>query len=260
MSKLLAIVITLIIIGLGVPKYVFAEQGAMLYFDPETLEISKDAETTVDLYVDTRNVNVVGIDLVLSYDPNYIEIIKITDQHQFSSEIYENINNSSGTIKAAFSNSFGTYSSGNLNFASLTLKGKKDVSGAIIFINYEPGNTKDTNVVTNHGSDILGNVSNLSLNTNSGQASPTLPTKNSIPITSDNETKVQDLASNNVDISSEKEEVEAKKDLKKVLGVSSEKNKNLPKWLFLIAIPIALAVSIGSYLVARELKNNYQIK
>src|SRR3989344_4874102 len=209
MSKLLAIVITLIIIGLGVPKYVFAEQGAMLYFDPETLEISKDAETTVDLYVDTRNVNVVGIDLVLSYDPNYIEIIKITDQHQFSSEIYENINNSSGTIKAAFSNSFGTYSSGNLNFASLTLKGKKDVSGAIIFINYEPGNTKDTN---------------------------------------------------NVDISSEKEEVEAKKDLKKVLGVSSEKNKNLPKWLFLIAIPIALAVSIGSYLVARELKNNYQIK
>jgi len=139
--------------------------SSSLLFSPDSISIKKDSDGSVDIYLDSREEQIVGVDLVINFDPVHVELTNISDYGLLSYKVKEIVDNNSGKLKLAFSNDFGKYFSGSARLATIYFKSKSENSKSGLSFAFENGKTNDTNVVNKAGADVLGSVNTLTLTT-----------------------------------------------------------------------------------------------
>ena len=141
-----------------------AESIPSLSFSPDSISLKKDSNSSVDIYLNPGKEEIVGVDLVMSFDPNNIELTNISDYGLLTYKAKEIIDNNSGKLKVAFSNDFGKYFSGSTaRLTTIYFKSKSENSKSVFSFTYEAGMTNDTNVVNKAGIDVLESVNSLTL-------------------------------------------------------------------------------------------------
>lgn len=125
---------------------------------------------SIDIRISTGGHTTDGTDLVLKYDPNFLEatgnnIFDIGDVYSQYPNV--NIDPKNGLIRiSGVSDDEGFNGTG--DFATLNLKAKKDGS-TNLSVDYTPSSTSDSNIIeTNTTKDILGQVFDLDLNIGTG--------------------------------------------------------------------------------------------
>ena len=154
------------------PKSAFASN---LEFSPSNLTILPNSSGSFDIVLDASE-KIVGVDLILIFDPGKIKITSISDLGVFSYKTKQLIDNDSGKVKLALSEVFGKTFIGNSHLATINFEAKVSTGGGNISFLFEKGKTKDTNVVDQNGKDVLTNVNSLSL---------TIENQNSVVSTTD---------------------------------------------------------------------------
>lgn len=145
--------------------------SAGLKFSTNTLSVTKGEQRSVGLVLVPSGNSVVGVDLILHFDPQHLKVIDIIDKKVLSAMPYKNIDNSQGIVKAALSNNYGKYTTEEAVFAELVIEARETASTNISF-DYALGKTTDTNVAVLGGNDVLGKVDNLTVTISSANSSP----------------------------------------------------------------------------------------
>jgi len=139
-----------------------------LYFDPVNLSLNQNEEKTVDVYVNAGGGELVGVDMILKYDPSLLSISDVSDGGAFSSSLKKTIDNSNGVAKVAFSNSYGNYTTGLRLLAKVAVKAKSTSNNTNLYFDFKKGSTTDTNVVDKESNDILESVTNMAVSISGG--------------------------------------------------------------------------------------------
>lgn len=147
-----------------------------LSFSPDNFNYEANSSKTAVIVVDAAEEKIVGIDLVMEYDPSTIEVTAVGDLKVFSYKVKEIIDNKVGRTKVGFSNDFGKTFSGTANIATVFFNIKNTSKSANIKFVFSPGETKDTNIVNFAGRDVLTIVGSLNVNFNSAVESTPTPT------------------------------------------------------------------------------------
>lgn len=137
--------------------------AAVLGFQPVKLVVGPDGMGEVNVTADSGQVRVIGVDLILEYDPAKLEIKNVVDSGELASASAKIVDNKSGIAKLAYSNGQGEYDKGKISLARVGLKLKEGQNRAELKIKYVPGNTRDSNIVTLHGEDILKSTEELTV-------------------------------------------------------------------------------------------------
>ena len=121
----------------------------------------------VSVDVSTGGNSVLGADLILHFDPTALSLTKasIIPGKVFSAYPLIDMDEKSGTIRVSGVSEGQSDFNGTGNFASITFTAKLKGS-TTISITYKDGDTKDSNLVTNKGVDVLKKVTNLNLDIN----------------------------------------------------------------------------------------------
>lgn len=137
---------------------------ASMYFSNTTLDITNESTTMIDIMIDTGSVQVDGADLVLKYDPNFIEISNINDGTFFPSYPLKDEDFSNNTILVTGLSDFDTPESGYGTFVSVMIKAKKTGTTQLEIVAAN-GIATDSNVVSTETSeDILSTGDYITLN------------------------------------------------------------------------------------------------
>ncbi|EKE14132.1 MAG: hypothetical protein ACD_12C00659G0001, partial [uncultured bacterium] len=148
-----------------------AESIPSLSFSPDSISLKKDSNSSVDIYLNPGKEEIVGVDLVMSFDPNNIELTNISDYGLLTYKAKEIIDNNSGKLKVAFSNDFGKYFSGtSARLTTIYFKSKSQNSKSSFSFSFEKGKTNDTNIVNKAGIDVLESVNSLSITNSNSSA------------------------------------------------------------------------------------------
>jgi hypothetical protein len=136
------------------------EDKAQLWLLPTKVELRQGEETTVRVFLVTRINESGGVDLVLKYNPNLLEIVDNTVKPGMIFDYYRDrlVDNRRGIIRLSSSGNF----KGEGTFATFSVKGKAVGSGKIEFVS-----TKDSVNATvvwdsQEKENILGATYNLS--------------------------------------------------------------------------------------------------
>jgi len=137
--------------------------AAVLGFQPTKLEIRAGGVGEVKVVADSRQVRVIGVDVILEYDPTKLEIVKVEDSGVFATASARLVDNRAGVVKLAYSNSRGEYDRGKIDLARIGVRLKSGQKWGDLAIKYIPGSTTDSNIVTLHGVDVLTEAGNLTV-------------------------------------------------------------------------------------------------
>ncbi len=125
-----------------------------------------DQEFKVDVKIDTQGALADGIDLVVKYDPNLLEVVDsqtpMVINKIFSNYPANTVDSQAGIINVSATSSPGDPSfSGQSVLGSVSFRAKK-AGIAAVSLEFTKGSTTDSNVVeTTSGNDILEKVNNL---------------------------------------------------------------------------------------------------
>lgn len=191
--KLHLVVVLLVFLSFFlVPKIVFGANSS-LSFSPSDAQFEANANKTVDVVLDTSGEQIVGVDLIIDYDPDVFEITAIVGDLQiFSYKTKEIIDNPGGRIKVGLSNDYGKTFSGKASIATIYFRFKNlDRSTDMQFF-YEQNNTNDSNVVNSAGIDVLNSAGNFKVKTTSNtNTSETTPDPNVLGVTNRQVNKIE---------------------------------------------------------------------
>ncbi len=137
-------------------------QGATLFFDKTKVQIGEDDQLTVSVELNPQGASVIGVDLIITYDPNSIEVVDVRNGDLFPNQIAETINNSSGRVMYATANPFDTYTTSSGTVAEVVLKGKS-ISNSVVAFDYSAGDSTDSNVAVSGGTDVLSGITQLNV-------------------------------------------------------------------------------------------------
>ena len=140
--------------------------GATLKFIPGNLEFNLGNVQTAQIHLDPKQNNVIGVDLFIRFDPQFIKVNNVTGLGIFSTRTALLIDNNAGLVKTAFSNGYGTYQTKPDTFARIEFEGKNVTNQTTISFDFILGKTNDTNVAISLGRDVLDNVSPILLKIN----------------------------------------------------------------------------------------------
>ena len=140
-----------------------AAGSGSLEFVPRQVNLKTNDQKTVKLAFNPDGEKVIGVDVILRYDPQYISVIDIRDLKAFSGQTGEVIDNNSGKVKYALSNSYGVYTSHRANIAEIVIEAKRATNQTNINFEFTYGKTNDSNIVISHGKDILTDVDPLKI-------------------------------------------------------------------------------------------------
>lgn len=163
--------------------------AAELSFEKSEINIELNGTTEIGVVLDPKNKQIIGLDLVITYDPKYIEIVDIIKGPLFPSLLAKVIDNAKGTAKVGLAISIPS-SKENINTITSTgtpaivkIKSKKETTNTVVKFEYVNGGTKDSNVAIAGGVDALTKVSPLKVtitkSTASGNSNSTTDTNNS---------------------------------------------------------------------------------
>lgn len=156
-SSFLLFLATFFILGVDVVS------AATLQFESSTssLKIGENARLRVSL--DPEGSEIVGVDAILKFNPQVIEVRSISSLGVFSQEIKKIVDNAKGELKYALANNYGVYLTDKADIFELEIIGKKPTSSTIIYFEYKQNSTNDTNIVAKGGRDVLIDALPLSL-------------------------------------------------------------------------------------------------
>jgi len=135
-------------------------QKASLSISPNSGSFSKDQTFSVDILMDTDNLITAGADIILKYDPSFLEVIAIdTQESVFKNFVQKKITEDGKIVISALAPpKEGIKGKGKI--ASITFKGIKRGKTKVYFV-YTKGLTDDTNLSEfGTGEDILKKVIN----------------------------------------------------------------------------------------------------
>jgi hypothetical protein len=143
-----------------IPKNLYAA-GSLLEFNPSRISLSKGDSYIVEIMADPAGSSLVGVDVIINYDPVLIKIVKVDSTGAFTSKSAEIVDSDRGILKVAFSNSYGVFTKEKRAIAKLTIEAKKESGTTSLQFDFAPGDTKDTNMVISGGKDVLESVESL---------------------------------------------------------------------------------------------------
>lgn len=132
--------------------------GASLKLNPASLNLKVNGTQTVGIVLTPNGAQVIGVDLVMKFDPKLIQVDQVRDEQLFNRQMGLIVDNKLGQIKMALSNNFGVFMTKTGEIVQLRIKAKKDSPSTKLTFQFTPGQTQDTNVVVAHGKDALTEV------------------------------------------------------------------------------------------------------
>ena len=213
--------------------------AANLSFEKKVWNLPQESVDKIGIVIDPGGNSVIGVDILITYDPKYIEIVDIEDLGIFSGKTGQVIDNQIGSVRFAFSNSYQVYLNKKSTFANLMIKGKQSVNKTGINFVYSKGDTKDTNIVISQGRDVLDSVENIEINikkANTGKEARSEVENNTNQI----DAKYDTIAENGL------------ADTEDVLGITDQNQKSdndLAKRKYYLLIIILVQITIISSLI-----------
>lgn len=186
MNKLIIFITSLLVCLVITPVTV---QASTLVLTPKQLTLNVNQQDTLTVTLHPQGNRVIGVDLFLTFDPNIIEVVSVTNRDAIPINPALRIDNQKGTVKTAYIHNYGNFTNATKPLADITLKGKK-AGNTTLKISLSPGNTRDTNVAVAGGVDTLTQgdsafitVFNAAINPQS-QSTSVSPTPTSPPVLS----------------------------------------------------------------------------
>jgi len=135
--------------------------------DSAQLKYKVGDQILVSADLSTGNNPVVGADLILHFDPTVLSLSKdsIVAGKAFSSYPLIDVDQKSGTVWISGVSEGTNNLNGVGNFAIMTFSAKLKGS-TTVSITYKDGDTKDSNLVSDKGEDVLKKIKNLNLEIN----------------------------------------------------------------------------------------------
>lgn len=131
--------------------------SASLDFQPAKLSLKVNETGNVDLRLSTNDARVIGVDVLVKFDPSALQIDQIQDDHLFNNQMGMVVDNKTGRLTLAMSNNQGVFTSKSGKIAHFRIKALKTSESKLSF-DFSKGKTQDSNVVVAHGQDILTSV------------------------------------------------------------------------------------------------------
>ena len=158
-------IITAFLLAIILPFFLLTKPvaAASLEFVDTNITLGKNEQKNLGLKVDPANAKVIGVDIVIKYDPNYINILDALDLGVFSQRTGRLIDNTKGVARLSFSNTYGNYLTTPALFTQIVVVGKSETSKVSLNFDYQGVSTKDSNVVIDGGLDLLTSVNSLSI-------------------------------------------------------------------------------------------------
>lgn len=119
--------------------------SAQMYLSPREKDLEVNSETTLDVMVNTQNHQIAGVDLILSYDSNVVEITEIIDGTMFPIYLNQTIDKENSLVKINGLSQVDSPITENGTFCSIKFKPLKsgDPKFAIV---YQSGATNESNI------------------------------------------------------------------------------------------------------------------
>lgn len=154
--------------------------AAELSFEETSVNVAIGSTTDLDIILDPEGEKVIGVDLVIVYDPKYIEMVDITNGDLFTTALGKKIDNTNGIVKYGVATSIPS-SDGKVSSvttkgtaAVLRIKSKTETVDTVINFDYKKGETTDSNVAISGGEDVLDGITRTRVTiTKSDSSSPT---------------------------------------------------------------------------------------
>lgn len=126
-----------------------------LYFSNSYLTVPNNSSRVLNIMINTDDAEVDGVDLVLKYDPEFLNIVEINNGDFFPSYPLKDYNFADNRIMVTGLSDFGSPESGYGTFCSIVIS-TKQVGSTILEILAEPNTAIDSNIVDSRTSeDIL---------------------------------------------------------------------------------------------------------
>ena len=158
-------------------------EAASLRLSPPTLSVTAGSEQTLSLTLDPEGAEVVGVDVLLTYNPSYLTISRVDSNGVFADRPATIIDNQTGRATFSLAEPYGSYQTEAATIATLLIRGGSISSGTPLSFIYTPGSTTDTNVVARGGQDLLSAVSatTITVVTDSGPGPSPTPSPSPSP-------------------------------------------------------------------------------
>lgn len=148
-------ILPLIFISLIFLAFPFKAQAAHFYLEPQSAEQNKDQEFEVFLKLDTTNEKTSGVDIVLNFDKEVLEVKSVSFSSLYALNDAQ-INSSAGQLKLYSTMNSPTSSfKGNDRLATIKLKGIAQGNGKLSFSCQSGATGDDTNIWKKGGGDIV---------------------------------------------------------------------------------------------------------
>lgn len=241
--------------------------ASTLQFAETRKDISVGEETSVSIELNPQGNSILGVDIVVLYDPNVLSVIDVQDQKLFSQKTAQIIDSEKGILKVAFANEYGKYVTKKGTVGEIIILGKSEAKETFLSFHFVKDETIDSNVTGYRGIDYLTSVNTLALTINTSL--PTNPSTTPDPTVTTNATLTPTRGQGKNRISTPTKTANNQS----VLGAEDEglsddslstesiMNDQIPaiqkettKFPFLIAIVVVLLVSFGGlfYFVKRN--------
>lgn len=153
----------------------FAADGN-LYFSPSSTTVDNNCYPKLDVMLDTGGQSTTGVDVIINYDSAKLDVHNLAAGSLYTS--YDTMDTSTdGKIviqtRALAGETFVTTAGQGQKLATITFKTTQTGSASISFKYLGKGNTTDTNIADENGTDILGSsVGNATITIQSGASCP----------------------------------------------------------------------------------------
>lgn len=136
----------------------------------QTLNFSQDAHTlhvgethTLHIVLDPKAEEIGAVDVFLRFDPKLIEITEVSKSDVFTIMTNPLINTEEGQVKFSLLNRPGETVSENVEIAAISYVAWAESEKTALTFEFISGSTRDTNVVSFRGKDVLKSVGNAIL-------------------------------------------------------------------------------------------------
>ena len=215
----------------------YARSNASLLFTETNVLIEPAEKYSIPVKLDTKSQDVVGIDVVVTYDPKIIKILGSGSLEAFDNPVISDIDNENGIAKFHLINNENHYINANKNVLAITVIGNLTGNTNLNIKMKQNETTKGTvsHVTLNDKSDALGTTNSLLIKVRFAETN----TNKQIAYGITKQTDYDGIKPANPSLSPEK-----------VLGASTQKQTFMQKALDTIKTPVAIAISISSFILA----------
>lgn len=211
----------------------YARSNASLEFTETNITIEPGEKYSIPIKLDTKLQNVIGVDIVIKYDPKIIKVLGAGSLETFDNPVISDIDNKEGISRFHLLNNENNYVNGNKNILGITISGDMTGTTPITIEMKEDEVTKMpiSHVTLDDKTDGLGIVRNTLIKVRFSD-NPTTNKLEDYGITKDSSV-YNGIQANNV------------KSTEKVLGASDVRNSKTQDITNILKNPVTIGIIIG---------------